>query len=53
MCKYVYVVVLLASPSGSGHFVGVVLPDLDCGAGWVPLVEGLSELSDHCVVSCP
>ena len=53
MCKYVCVVVMLASPSGPGHFVGVVLPDLNCGAGWVPLVEGLSELSDHCVVSCP
>ena len=46
-------VVMLASLSGSGHFVGVVLPDLDRGAGWVFPVEVLSELSDHCIVSCP
>ena len=48
-----YVVVLLAPPSGSGHVAGVVIPDLYCGTGWVLSIDVLSELFDHGIVPCP
>ena len=49
----VCVVVMLASPSGSGHAAGVVMPDFNRDAGWVLSIDVRSERLDHCVVPCP